>query len=138
MRIEHVALYVRDLDRSRDWYARWFGATANARYDSVNQPGLSTYFLTFPGDGARVELMTHPALGDAIPSERRIGLSHLAIAFPDRAAVDTCVATMIVDGVDVHRAARVTGDGYYEAVVRDPDGNLIELVARGPATGYVI
>ena len=130
MRVEHVAIYVRDLERSRAFFVRWFGATSNARYDSRNQPGLSTYFLSFPGGGARIELMTRPTLTGGPDSSCSVGYAHLAVAVPTRSAVDALVSGMRTAGVEVRSAPRITGDGYYEAVIADPDGNAVEIVAE--------
>lgn len=129
LHLEHLAVYVRDLERRRLWYQQWFGAHASTRYDSRNQPGLSTVFLTFPGGGARIELMTHPALTGRADAPRVAGYSHLAMRRGSRAAVDALVRRMREASVMVRGGPRETGDGYYEAVVEDPDGNLVELMA---------
>jgi lactoylglutathione lyase len=127
--IEHLAIYVRDLEVSQRWYGRWFGAHASARYDSRNQPGLSTVFLAFPGGGARIELMTHPAMSPRADGPRAAGYTHLAMRLGTRDAVDALVARMRDASVTLRGGPRETGDGYYEAVVEDPDGNLVEIMA---------
>jgi len=113
VRLEHVALYTDDLERLRAWYERWLGARASALY--VNEArGFSSYFLEFDG-GARLELMS-------LPGERTGLRAHVAFALGSREAVDALAAKLAaVDG------PRTTGDGYYEAVVLDPDGNRVEL-----------
>jgi lactoylglutathione lyase len=72
--------------------------------------------------------MAVPELADAVHGER-IGWAHLAVAVGDRAAVDALVASMQAADVVVRAAPRITGDGYYEAIVEDPDGNLVEIMA---------
>jgi lactoylglutathione lyase len=129
LHIEHLAIYVRDLDAMRLWYGHWFGAQASARYDSRNQPGLSTIFLTFPGGGARIELMTHPSMSPRADGPRVAGYAHFAMRVGSRDAVHALVARMRDASVIVRGAPRETGDGYYEAVVEDPDGNLVEIMA---------
>ena len=135
MHIEHLAVYVQDLERSRAFYERWFRATANARYDSRNSPGFASYFLTFPHGGARIELMQHSgavavaAVAVAVAAARASGYAHLAIRVDDEQLVDSLTATMLEAGVTMVSAPRRTGDGYYESVIADPDGNLIEIVA---------
>jgi lactoylglutathione lyase len=128
MRIEHVAVWTHDLERLRDFHARWFGAVANARYDSRNTPGLATHFLTWPGGGARLEVMTLPTLADAAPHPA-VGWAHLAVQVSSEQAVRDLVEAMRAAGVPVVSEPRTTGDGYYEAVVADPDGNRIEITA---------
>jgi lactoylglutathione lyase len=130
MRIEHVAIWTRDsatLERLRAFYETWLGATAGPRYESARRPGFTSCFLSF-GDGARLELMTVPGLAAGALSEA-IGLAHLAIAVGSHEAVDDLVGRMAAAGVLVESAPRTTGDGYYEAVVRDPDGNTVEITA---------
>ncbi len=127
--VEHLAIYVRDLEVSSRWYGQWFGAHASTRYDSRNQPGLSTVFVAFPGGGARIELMTHPAMSPRPDGPRAAGYAHLAMRLGSRDAVDALVARMRDASVPVRGGPRETGDGYYEAVVEDPDGNLVEIMA---------
>lgn len=131
MRIDHLALWTRDrdsLERLRAFYADHFGATANALYESANRPGFASYFLAFPGGGARLELMTAPGLA-AAPAGEAAGYAHLALSVGSRAAVDALVARLAAAGVPAESGPRVTGDGCYEAVVRDPDGNAVEVTA---------
>ena len=135
MRIEHVALWTRDtatLERLRDFYETWFAATAGPRYESRRRPGFTSYFLTFPSDGdgggARLELMTAPDIGDGSCGDVT-GWAHIAIALGTHAAVDHLVERMRGADVAVVSGPRTTGDGYYEAVVMDPDGNRVEITA---------
>lgn len=126
MRIEHLALWTPDIERVREFYETQFGATANARYESSTTPGFASYFLTFPGGGTRLELMQLPALEPHAPAPAR-GYAHLAISVGSRERVDALVERMRGDGVHIRSEARLTGDGYYEAVIDDPDGNPIEV-----------
>jgi lactoylglutathione lyase len=129
VRIDHLALWTRDrdtLERLRVFYAEHFGARANALYESANRPGFASYFLTFPDGGPRLELMTAPGLSRR-PTGEAAGYAHLALAAGSRAAVDALVARLAAAGVPAESGPRVTGDGYYEAVVRDPDGNVVEV-----------
>jgi lactoylglutathione lyase len=130
MRLEHVAVWTRDLERLRTFYERYFDARANARYESVNRPGFTSYFLTFPAGGGRLELMSVPDLSDSGAADGPVvGYAHLALAVGSRDAVDALTARLRADGARVRSAPRVTGDGYYEAVVEDPDGNELEITA---------
>jgi lactoylglutathione lyase len=127
-RVEHVALWTTDLARACAFWERHFGARAGGRYVSANTPGLETHFVVLPGGGARLELMRRPALADAAPAPA-VGWAHVALTVGDEAAVDALTARLAAAGVRVVSAPRVTGDGYYESVVADPEGNRIELVA---------
>ena len=125
MRIEHLALWTSELERLRAFYERYFGAQASGRYDNPAKQ-FSSYFLSFEGGGARVELMHRPVLQDTAAQPAR-GYAHLAISVGSEAAVDGLAARLKADGYSVVDGPRRTGDGYYEAVVLDPDGNRIEV-----------
>jgi lactoylglutathione lyase len=128
IRIDHVAIWTGDLERMRAFYERYFDARAGALYESRNHPGFSSYFLELAGGGARLELMTFPTLGAMAPHPS-LGYPHVAISVGTRAAVDALTNRMRADGVPVATEAHETGDGYYESVVCDPDGNRIEITA---------
>jgi lactoylglutathione lyase len=130
--IEHVTLWTRDLERSRMFYGHWFGATPDAVYESTRRAGSRSCVLSF-GGGARLEIMEAPALADATYGER-VGHAHLAIAVGSRERVHVLVRAMHEGDVVVRSPARDTGDGYYEAVVEDPDGNLVVLMASPTVT----
>jgi lactoylglutathione lyase len=127
-RVEHVAVWTRDLDRSRAFYERWFAARAGDRYESRRQHGFASHFVALPGGGARLELMQLPALADAAPAPA-VGWAHVAIAVGTRADVEALAARMRDAGVRVLSGPRETGDGYFEAAVEDPDGNVVEVMA---------
>lgn len=122
-RIEHVAIWVSDLESMRSFYSEAFGATSGARYENP-ATGFTSYFVSL-GRGPRLELMHLPGL--APRPTAATGFAHIALALGGRAAVDTMVATWRRRGMVVESSPRVTGDGYYEAVVLDPEGNRIEL-----------
>jgi lactoylglutathione lyase len=128
MRVEHVAVWTQDLERLRAFYERHFGARAGVRYASATRAGFASYFLAFPDGGARLELMTLPALEGQAPRVAP-GYAHLALTLGSPAAVDALTERLRASGVPVLSGPRRTGDGYYEAVVADPDGNEIEITA---------
>jgi lactoylglutathione lyase len=129
-RIEHLAIWTHDPERLRAFYERYFGVRSGAEYQSRSRPGFRSYFLTFPGGGGRVELMTLPALGAGV-SAPAVGYAHIALAVGTRGDVEALTASMRADGVPIVSPPRQTGDGYFESVVEDPDGNQIELTADG-------
>ena len=124
MKIDHAALYVRDLEGARDFFARWLGGTAGPLYHN-RATGFRSYFLTF-GDGARLEVMTRPGLGEggAAPCA---GWAHLAFSLGSREEVDRLTRALEGAGYPVLSGPRVTGDGYYESCVAGPEGAVLEL-----------
>ena len=126
-RIEHVALWTRDLERLRDFYVRHFGARAGAPYRNPAR-GFESCFLEFES-GARLEIMrtTQLELADAAPGAQRRGLTHVAVGVGSEARVDALTHELRAAGFSVVDGPRRTGDGYYESVVLDPDGNRIEI-----------
>ncbi len=129
MRIEHIALWTDDIDRLAAFYGTYFGAVAGSRY-SNERKGFESLFLSF-ADGARLELMTTTILEPLLsaPGAQRMGLTHFAIALGSDAAVDALTARFKADGFPILDGPRRTGDGYYESVILDPDGNRLELTA---------
>ncbi len=124
-RIEHAALWTRDLEALRAFYERYFGGKAGERYTNP-RTGFSSYFVAFEA-GARLEIMTAPDVGVASRKGDTIGLAHLAFSVGSAAAVDALTETLRAAGCTVAGEPRRTGDGYYESVILDPDGNRIEI-----------
>jgi lactoylglutathione lyase len=129
VRLEHLAIWTADLERLRAFYERYFDARAAERYQSVTRPGFASCFLTFPGGGARLELMTAPGLA-ATAGAAAVGYAHVALTVGSRADVKALTERMRGDGARVISEPRKTGDGYFESVVADPDGNEIEITAE--------
>ena len=126
VRIEHVALWVRDIDAVAAFYARYLGARIGDLYRNERK-GFESRFLAFES-GARLEIMRRVDVTDAASGER-LGFAHVAITVGSEANVDALAARMAADGLEVPGAPRRTGDGYYECVVLDPEGNRIEITA---------
>jgi lactoylglutathione lyase len=125
MRIDHVGLWVADLEAGRAFYETYFGATAGPKYVNPAR-GFESYFLTFPSGGARLELMRVTGL-ESQSVHPATGYAHLAAAVGSEAAVDALAARLRADGFEVVDGPRRTGDGYYECVVLDPEGNRVEI-----------
>lgn len=128
MKIEHVAIYVHDMEREKDFFAKYFGATSSEKYHNF-QSGFSAYFLTFE-DGARLEIMQRPTMEDPLKGTWRTGWHHIAIDVGNRDAVDELTKRIQADGYRVVSGARLTGDGYYESTILDDEGNSIEIFAE--------
>ena len=125
MRIEHVALYVNDLDAAKRFFTRYFGARSNELYHNATT-GFRSYFLSFD-DGARLEIMTRPDMDDLEKPLERTGLVHLAFSVGSPEAVDRLTAQLAADGYRVASGPRTTGDGYYESCIVALEGNQIEI-----------
>ena len=122
--ITHAAIYTADLERSRDFYCKYFGGVSNEKY--ADSDGFSSYFITF-SSGARLELMSHTELESLIPRDRVTGYSHLAFSVGSRENVVALTNRLIADGYAQYLPARDTGDGYFESCMADPDGNRVEI-----------
>ena len=129
-RLEHIAMWVRDLDRVCAFYAEHLNATVGDLYENPRK-GFCSRFLTFD-DGARIEVMTTTTLAPTACAHgaHRMGLAHVAIALGSKDLVDVLTARLRALGVPILEGPRRTGDGYYESVVLDPEGTQIELTAR--------
>jgi lactoylglutathione lyase len=127
MVIEHVAIWTTRLEALTEFYERFLGAQAGPLYRSARRP-FESRFLSF-GSGARLELMRVPDLPTPAGPAPRVGLAHVAFSVGSPAAVDRLTETIRSAGHVVQGEPRRTGDGYYESVVLDPDGNVIEIAA---------
>lgn len=125
MHIEHIALYVNDLQAARDFFVRYFGAVSNDGYHNP-RTDFRSYFLTFDG-GARLELMTRPHMDDPAKTSSRTGYAHIAFSLGSKEAVDSLTARLKSDGYAVESGPRTTGDGYYESCICALEDNRIEL-----------
>ena len=127
MKLDHIALYVEDLEKMRDFYVGYFDAKPNQKYHNP-RTGLQTYFLSFD-NGARLEIMQRPDMSPRSSGEHPLGYVHIAFKFGSSELVDQLTKALQEGGVPLLNGPRMTGDGYYESVLTDPEGNLIELVA---------
>ena len=125
MRIEHVAMYVNDLEAARDFFRKYLGARSNDGYHN-KKTDFRSYFLTFE-DGARLELMQKPQMENLEKSLNRTGYSHIAFSVGSKERVDALTYKLQQDGFAVVSGPRTTGDGYYESCVIAVEGNQIEL-----------
>lgn len=125
MQIEHIAMYVRELEPAKQFFETYFGAHAGALYHNT-RTGFRSYFLSFD-NGARLEIMQHPEMTGDEKELRRAGFIHLAFSVGSREAVDTLTARLRADGYEILSGPRTTGDGYYESCIRGFEGNQIEI-----------
>ena len=125
MTVNHIAMFVSDLEASKAFFERYFGAVANSKYHNP-KTGLQTYFLSFDG-AVRIELMHRPDCISCDSSGCMLGLAHIAFSVGSREKVDSLTAQLEGDGFTVLSPPRTTGDGYYESLILDNDGNKIEI-----------
>lgn len=125
MKIEHIAMYVNDLESAKRFFEKYFGAVANDGYHNV-KTDFRSYFLTFE-DGARLEIMNKPVMTDDKKELQRTGYIHIAFAVGSKEKVDEITARLKIDGYEVLSGPRITGDGYYESCIVGIEGNQIEI-----------
>ena len=125
MRIEHIAMYVNDLEAARDFFVRYFNAISNDGYHNKTTD-FRSYFLTFDG-GARLEIMNKPGMEDGGKALNRTGYIHIAFSVGSKEAVNDLTARLKADGYEVISGPRTTGDGYYESCIIGIEGNQIEI-----------
>lgn len=124
MKIEHAAILYQDLEKAKHFFEDYFGASSGKLYRN-EKTGFSSYFLTFE-DGCRLEIMNRPD-AEACHPKNALGFSHVAFSVGSREAVDELTERLRNDGYSVIGEPRVTGDGYYESVIADTEGNTIEI-----------
>ena len=127
MKIAHIALWTRQLEQQARFWVSFFDGEINEKYCSQTNPGFESFFVKI-GDNIAIELMTTPGLVALTADNNHTGWVHLAISVGGAENVDRLAKRADAQGILVS-PPRTTGDGYYEAVLKDPDGNLIEIVA---------
>ena len=125
MKIEHIAMYVSDLEAARDFFIKYLGASSNSGYHNKTTD-FRSYFLSFD-DGARLEIMTRPKMADSQNDIARTGYIHIAFSLGSKEKVDELTARLKAEGYEVLSGPRTTGDGYYESCIIGIEGNQIEL-----------
>ena len=125
MMLEHIAMYVNDLESAKDFFIKYLEGRPNAGYYNINT-GFRSYFISFH-DGARLELMNKPEVEDQEKPLNSTGYAHIAFSLGGKEKVDEMTARLREDGYEVVSGPRVTGDGYYESCVVVFEGNQIEL-----------
>lgn len=125
MKIEHIAMYVNDLEKTKQFFEKYLGAVSNNGYHNKNTD-FRSYFLSFE-DGARLEIMNRPNMLDSEKNLQRTGYIHIAFSVGSKEKVDELTAQLKNDGYEVVSGPRTTGDGYYESCVVGMEGNQIEI-----------
>lgn len=127
MKIEHVAIWTKDIEKLKDFYVTYFEGTANDKYINSKKQ-FQSYFISF-GSGSRLEVMQMPNIPDNLNDtiNQYIGFIHMAISVGSKEKVDSLTESLRNAGYQIVGEPRHTGDGYYESCILDPDGNRIEI-----------
>lgn len=125
MKIEHIAMFVNDLEAAKEFFIKYLNAVSDDGYHDITDD-FRSYFLSFE-DGARLEIMNKPQMEDSDKTPNRTGFIHIAFSLGSKERVDSLTAKLKEDGYTVASGPRTTGDGYYESCVIGIEGNQIEL-----------
>ena len=128
MKIEHIAIWVKDIEQSKEFYMKFFRAVPGKIYHNPAK-NFTSYFLAFES-GARLELMHKPEIANEPKTNlisEQLGFIHLAISVGSKEKVDQLTTLIKENGYIIKGSPRTTGDGYYESVILDPEGNRIEI-----------
>ncbi len=126
MKLDHIALWVNDLEKMKDFFINYFQVSSNEKYSNPKKE-FTSYFLSFP-KGGRIEIMHRPDIFEYQEQKGLTnGLTHLAISVGGKNNVDTLTELLRRDGYTIAGEPRTTGDGFYESVILDPEGNPIEI-----------
>ncbi len=125
MMIEHIAMYVNDLEKAKEFFIKYFGAVSNEIYHN-QKTNFRSYFLSFT-DGARLEIMNKPDMKESGNKLLATGYINMAFSVGSKERVDEMTRQFKEDGYEVISGPRTTGDGYYESCILDFEGNQIEI-----------
>ena len=133
MKIEHTAIWVKDIDKVCEFYRKYFGGVVQSLYHNPTKQ-FTSRFVTFE-DGTRLEIMHRPDITVGTLNrdcmfhveQEYLGYAHLSFSVGSKEEVDSLTQQMSNDGIQVVGQPRTTGDGYYESVVLDPEGNRVEI-----------
>lgn len=127
MKIGHIAIWTKDLEAMREFYIRYFGGSSNEKYKN-QVTGFESYFISFES-GAKLELMHKESVVKQSGTGDCYGIAHIAFTLGSKEAVLSLTETLRSDGLAIVGEPRTSGDGYFESVVFDIEGNRIELLA---------
>ena len=127
MKIEHIAIWVTDLEKTKEFYEKYFEASSNTKYHNKSK-NFQSYFLSFQ-NGCRLELMHNIGINESSKNneKQKLGIIHFAISVGTKEKVDALTNLLRTDGYKIIGEPRTTGDGYYESVIVDPENNIVEI-----------
>ncbi len=125
MMIDHIAMYVNELEKNKDFFIKYFNAVSNDGYYN-KKTGFRSFLLTFD-DGAKLEIMNHPEQQDIVKNIRQTGYIHIAFSVGSKEKVNELTEMLKNNGYEILSGPRTTGDGYYESCIVAMEGNQIEI-----------
>lgn len=128
MKIHHLAIWTFRLEELKEFYTKYFGGKSNEKYVNPKK-GFESYFISFES-GPSLELMRRTDIQEVSIEDNRLGLTHFAFSFPNREEVLKTTELLRTEGYTIAGEPRTSGDGYFESVILDPDGNRIECVFK--------
>lgn len=127
MKINHIAIRAKDPELLKDFYIKYFDMISGSKYTNAKTL-FSSYFLSFRSGDTRIEIMHIPDLQNYKEKvTNTYGIAHIAISAGNRESVNKLTERLKADGYFIRSEPRVTGDGYYESVILDPEENIIEI-----------
>jgi lactoylglutathione lyase len=127
MKIEHIAIWANNIELMREFYLTYFAVASSGKYHNPNK-NYTSYFLSFGEDKTRIELMHRPDVAEIIGKRGMAkGLAHFSISVGSKTVVNELTERLRAGNYTIESEPRTTGDGYYESVVLDPEGNCIEI-----------
>ncbi|NVO20831.1 MAG: VOC family protein [Bacteroidetes bacterium] len=127
MKIAHIAIWTKDLEAMKAFYCRYFEGVSSAKYLNPEKK-FESYFISFKS-GAKLELMRQESVTEPLNPLPQLGITHIAFKLGSSKAVILLTEKLRSDGYRIVGEPRLTGDGYFESVVLDVEGNRIELLA---------
>jgi lactoylglutathione lyase len=127
MKIEHLAIWCENLEIMKNFYTKYFQMVSSELYHNPSKQ-FTSYFLAFGENKTRIELMNSPTI--IIPKDEKgkvNGFAHFAISIGSKEEVDSLTELLRNANFTVLSNPRTTGDGYYESLICDPEGNQIEV-----------
>lgn len=127
MNIAHIAIWTKDLEAMKDFYCKYFMGKSNQKYTNPIK-GFESYFISFES-GTNLELMRKQTVNKPLDTEEGLGITHIAFKLGSKDAVLSLTEALRSDGFCIVGEPRTSGDGYFESVIFDVEGNRIELLA---------
>ena len=127
MTLSHIAIWTNDIERAKAFYVSYLGGKSNEKYMNPKKD-FESYFITFEG-GASLEIMRRTDITEPRENHNLIGLAHFAFSVGTKEKVDEMIERFRLDGYTITGEPRITGDGFYDGALLDPDGNIIEIIA---------
>lgn len=126
MKIDHIGIWVSDLELMKEFYVNYLSGIAGKKYENPAK-GFESYFIRF-NDCTRLELMKRSDIQEKYRGKEILGFAHVAVDVGSQTEVEHLTENLRTDGYLIISEPRTTGDGYYESVISDPEGNRIEII----------